>query len=85
MATRTSFLARVDAFLRATGMSSYRFGVEAVGDGKFVRRLRTGSSVTLRLIERAEAFIAAGLHENISGVCDKSRTVGGNVADGSVK
>ena len=59
MKTRASVIARVRAFLEETGMSPHRFGVEAVGDHKFMQRLESGAGITLTVIERAEAFIGA--------------------------
>ena len=58
MKTRDAFLARIEAFLTSTGMSAARFGIEAVGDHKFVKRLSSGAGITLTVIERAETFMA---------------------------
>jgi hypothetical protein len=57
MDTRTYALARIEAFLVKTGMSAGTFGMEAVGDHKLVKRLRSGAGVTLTSIEKAEAFM----------------------------
>lgn len=56
--TRTQILARVTEFLDRTGMSERQFGLAAVGNHKFVPRLRHGAGITLTVIERAEAFMA---------------------------
>ncbi len=58
MRTREEFIQRAEAFVRRTRMSERQFGVEAVGDHKFFKRLRSGVGVTLTVIERAERFIA---------------------------
>lgn len=58
MNTRASLLDRVRAFLTETGMSARAFGVAAVGDHKFLRRLESGAGITLTVIEKAEAYMA---------------------------
>lgn len=59
METRKHILTRIEAFLARTGISPARFGIEAVGDHKFVKRLSEGAGVTLTSIEKAEAFMDA--------------------------
>ena len=58
METRQQFIERAEAFLRRSSMSERQFGIEAVGDHKFFKRLRSGAGVTLTVIEKAERFIA---------------------------
>ncbi len=58
MSTREQFILRAETFLRHSGMSERQFGIEAVGDHKFFKRLREGAGVTLTVIEKAERFIA---------------------------
>jgi len=58
MDTRTTILSRIEAFIAAQDLSEREFGIKSVNDPKFVRRLRAGFGVTLRSIERAEAFMA---------------------------
>lgn len=58
METRQQFIERAEAFLRRSRMSERQFGIEAVGDHKFFKRLRSGAGVTLTVIEKAERFIA---------------------------
>lgn len=58
MSTREAVLARVEAFIAERGMSARQFSLDAVGDHRFVGRLRSGSGVTLTVIERAEAYMA---------------------------
>lgn len=59
MQVREQIIERVRSFLSQSGMSARRFGVEAVGDSKFVSRLHGGAGITLTTLEKAEAFIAA--------------------------
>lgn len=59
MQVREQILERVRSFLLSSGMSARRFGVEAVGDSKFVSRLEHGAGVTLTTLEKAETFIKA--------------------------
>lgn len=58
MDTRQAVLAKIEAFLQRSGMSARRFGIEATGDHKLVKRLRSGAGVTLTVIEKAERYIA---------------------------
>lgn len=65
MSTREAVLSRVEAFIATHAISGRQFGIKAVGDHRFVPRLRSGAGVTLRLIERAEAYmdgVEAGVH-----------------------
>jgi len=55
---REALLAKVEAFCVKHGMSRHAFGLAAVGDERFVRRLASGKGVTLTTIERAERFMA---------------------------
>lgn len=56
--TDATFLARIETFLERHGMSATRFGEEAASDRHFVRRLRSGRSVTLRKAQRVCAYMA---------------------------
>lgn len=58
MSTREQFIRRAERFLERTGMSERQFGIEAVGDHKFFKRLRSGAGITLTVIEKVEGFIA---------------------------
>jgi hypothetical protein len=58
MGTRELVLKRIEQFLAATGMTAREFGLQAVGDHKFVARLKRGA-VTLGRIERAEAYMVS--------------------------
>ncbi len=57
MVTDDMMLARVDAFLAATGMAPTRLGIAALGDGGLVRGLREGRSLSLRNAERLVRFM----------------------------
>jgi len=58
MAIRTDFLESVAAFCATHSMTERAFGAAAVGDPRFISRLRKGSGTTLTLLERAEKFCA---------------------------
>jgi hypothetical protein len=49
-------LSRIDAHCREHGIEEQRFGYLAVGDGRFVSRLRDGKA-TLHLMRRAIAYL----------------------------
>lgn len=48
----------IETFLRDSGMSQTAFGLGAVGDHKFLPRLRARKNQTVRTLERAEAYLA---------------------------
>lgn len=52
------FLARVEAFLKASGVKPSELGRQSVGDPTFVVNLRRGRSPTLATADRVLAFIA---------------------------
>lgn len=56
MTVRDILLRRIEAFCAEHEMSGRRFGLEAVGDHKFIGRLRQDKA-TLTLIARAERFM----------------------------
>jgi hypothetical protein len=58
MTTRSTLLAEIDAFLRDANLSERAFSIAVYGDHRFVKRLRSGRSITLASIEKAEEFIA---------------------------
>ena len=65
MDTRLQLLERIGAFCSRHAMTERHFGIDAVGDHKLLARLRAGAGVTLTVIEKAEAFMAA--HEASTG------------------
>ncbi len=58
MSVQAELLIEIETFLaQRGGMAETTFGRLAVNDGKFVRRLRKGSNMTLATIERTRQFI----------------------------
>ncbi len=57
MSARETVVEDVETFLAKTGLSEWQFGMAAVGDHKFLKRLRSGHGVTLTVIEKAERFM----------------------------
>jgi hypothetical protein len=53
-----TFLAEIEAFLARERVPSSTFGRAAVGDPNFVRELRDGRAPSLRLVDRARAYMA---------------------------
>lgn len=53
----TDILSRIECYCAARGISESTFGRYVVNDGKFVARLRAGSSMTLKTLERVEAAL----------------------------
>lgn len=58
MQTRSMLIRSIDAYLSRTGMTPRHFGLKAVGDHKFVPRLKAGKGITLTVIEKVERFMA---------------------------
>lgn len=54
---RKAVISRIEGFLERTGLSEHAFGLRAMGDHKFVGRLRNGAGITLTVIEKVEAFM----------------------------
>lgn len=57
MDIRKTLLEHIEDYLAASGMSASAFGKGAVGDPSLVRRLRGGSSISLKTIEKIEGFM----------------------------
>lgn len=57
MKSTQDLLATITKFLKASGMSESAFGHKTVNDGRLVKRLRQGGSVTLPTAERILNFI----------------------------
>src|SRR5262245_3078906 len=55
---RTELLSEIEAFLAETGMAATKLGLSAVNDSHLVKRLRQGSSVTLKTADRLRAYLA---------------------------
>jgi hypothetical protein len=65
----SELLEKIEAFLKAKGMSATAFGKAALGDPRFVSDLRKGTrSVTMRTNDTVLAFIAE--HEANAGRAD---------------
>lgn len=79
MDLRRDLLARIDAYLAATGMAATTFGRLALHDGNFVRRLRSGRGLTARTHARLEAFMrdapASGRPSGVRPSPDLARTI----------
>ena len=59
MSTITAVLSEIEAFCKEAGIAEATFSTRAVNDGKFVGRLRGGANVTVALVDRVRAYIAA--------------------------
>ena len=57
----TDLLLRIERHCAARGIRESTFGRYVVNDGKFVARLRSGRSMTLKTFERVEAALARDL------------------------
>ena len=57
MSIQTDLLEEIEAFVRAGGLAETTFGRRAVNDGNFVARLRGGSGITVRTVERVRAYL----------------------------
>jgi len=56
---RQQILSEIALFREATGMSETRIGLDSVGDGHLVRRLRLGHGTQLSTIERLDAWMSS--------------------------
>lgn len=55
---RATLLRRIDGFLALHGVTATEFGKRAVGDGNFVRDLKTARrSFTMTKLERVERYL----------------------------
>lgn len=59
MDTVSALLLEIEEFCREADIAEATFSTRAVNDGKFVRRLRAGANVTVALVDRVRAYIAA--------------------------
>ena len=58
-----AFLSEIEAFLARECTSPSTFGRAAVGDPNFVRDLRGGRAPSLRLVDRARAYMRSRRRE----------------------
>ena len=70
MSIQTELLEEIEAFVRAGGMAETSFGRLAVNDGNFVSRLRGGSGITARTVERVRVYLA---HNGAPGAAPVAR------------
>lgn len=61
MRTRDSVLSSIEAYLARHGISERHFGIAAIGDHKFMQRLRA-RNIGLAVIEKAEKWMASRPH-----------------------
>jgi predicted AAA+ superfamily ATPase len=59
MTIETELLQEIRDFVRKTGMAETTFGRLAANDGKLVARLRAGSGVTTRTVEKIRSYLRA--------------------------
>lgn len=57
MSMTEQFKAEIEQFLRLTGMPHSTFGQRACGDKNIVKKLRAGTSITLRQADRIKDFM----------------------------
>lgn len=57
MTAREKLLAEIETFLKATGLNSTRFSIEATGDRAFMTRLRKGNGVNLDTAQAVRDFM----------------------------
>ena len=73
MTDEQKLLAEIDAFLASTEanggkrMADSTFGFKAVNDGKFLARLRGGSTMTFEKARQVRAFIADPSKAHVAG------------------
>lgn len=63
--TREIVLSEIEQYLSQRGVSATAFGREALGDHRFVFRLRSGAGITDRTIDRVRAFMAEDAQEAV--------------------
>jgi len=58
MSTIAALLTEIEAFLVEADMRATTFGLRALNDGTFVKRLRDGAGVTVVTVDRVHSYIA---------------------------
>lgn len=56
---KDAFLKEIDAFIKAHGWTARKFGLLAMNDTKFVKRLNDGGDIRLGTMERVRQFMEA--------------------------
>lgn len=77
METREKFTAAVEAYLKRTGMSGRRFGLEAMNDAAFIHRMRASggaANYTMATVERVRAFMRDHPPAKKKKMTDETRT-----------
>ena len=59
MTETAKLISDVETFLARVPMAETTFGLKAVNDGKFMRRLRSGGSVTLEKASQVRQYMRA--------------------------
>jgi len=60
MSIREALLKQIEEHCRSAGVSTAKFGIQAVRDNRFFNRLRRGQDVKLTSIEAAERIMRSG-------------------------
>jgi len=58
MSANKPLLREIEAFIRGAGIAESTFGLQAVNDGKFVRRLRNGGRIFQETEDRVRTYIS---------------------------
>ena len=58
MTATSHLLSRVADHCSRTGIAETTFGLRVANDGKIIPRLRAGGSITLKTLEKIEAFLS---------------------------
>ena len=61
--TRDKVVSEIDSFLRRTGMSKTRFGLESVGNDKIIDQMKAGKNPRVDTIDAMRSFMAEKLAE----------------------
>ena len=56
--TTRALLTEIEGFLAEYGVTPTKFGLAAVNDGHLIKNLRSGTSVTLKTVDKVRAFMA---------------------------
>jgi len=81
MDTVSALLLEIEEFCREADIAEATFSTRAVNDGKFVRRLRAGSNVTVALVDRVRAYMAA---ERGKAAASEAATAAASAAPGEI-
>lgn len=89
MSSTSAILTRIETYCSVAGIAETTFGKRTVNDGKFVGRLRSGGSMTLRTLDRIEAFLSSPsarnvppTHPDVSESCSEPSVISPENAEG---